>query len=45
MKPFDFAVTSSKVKVKGALNVKMVSAYYIEKYSSQSRHISHSDWS
>jgi hypothetical protein len=35
----------SKVDVTGFLNVKMVSANYHENYSSQSLHISHSDWS
>jgi hypothetical protein len=37
-------VTRSKVKVTGALNVRMVSAYYLENYLSQSIHISHTDW-
>jgi hypothetical protein len=40
----DFDVTRSKVKVTGAFIVKMVSAVYLEKYSSQSLHISHGDW-
>jgi hypothetical protein len=45
MTPIDFGVTRSKVKVTGALNVKMVSADNLEKYVSQSLHISQSDWS
>jgi hypothetical protein len=32
MTPIDFGVTRSKVKVTGALNVRMVSADNIEKY-------------
>jgi hypothetical protein len=32
MTSIDFGVTRSKVKVTGALNVKMVSADYLEKY-------------
>jgi hypothetical protein len=32
MNPIDFGVTRSKVKVTGALNVKMVSADYLEKF-------------
>jgi hypothetical protein len=45
MTPIDFEVTRSKVKVTRALNVKMVSADYLERYLSQSLHISHSYWS
>jgi hypothetical protein len=45
MTPIDFGVTMSKVKVTGALNVKMVSADYLEKYSLQRLHISHIYWS
>jgi hypothetical protein len=45
MTPIDFGVTMSKVKVTGALNVRMVSANYLEKYSSQSLHVSNLDWS
>jgi hypothetical protein len=41
----DFGVTMSKVKVRGALNVRIVFAVYLEKFSSQSLHISHIDWS
>jgi hypothetical protein len=40
-----FGVISSKVTVTGALNVRMVSAYYLENYLSQRLHISHTDWS
>jgi hypothetical protein len=36
MTPIDLGKSSSKVKVTGALNVRMVSAYYLEKYISQS---------
>jgi hypothetical protein len=32
MTPIDFGVTGSKVKVTGALNVRMVSAYDLENY-------------
>jgi hypothetical protein len=32
MTPIDFRVTRSKVKVTGALDIKMVSADYLEKY-------------
>jgi hypothetical protein len=45
MSPIDFGVTRSKVKVTGFLNVKMISADYLENYALQSLHISHSDWS
>jgi hypothetical protein len=40
-----FGVIRSKVKVTGALSDKMVSTDYLEKYSSQSLHISNGDWS
>jgi hypothetical protein len=43
MTRIDFGVTRSKVT--GALNVKMVSADYLDKYVSHNLHISHSDWS
>jgi hypothetical protein len=45
MTPIDFAVTTLKDKGTGALNVKIVSTDYLEKYSSQSLHISNIDWS
>jgi hypothetical protein len=32
MIPIDFWITSSKVKVTGALNVRMVSTHYLENY-------------
>jgi hypothetical protein len=35
MTPIDFGVTRLKVKVIGALNVRMVSADYLENYTSQ----------
>jgi hypothetical protein len=41
MSPIDFGITGSKVKITGALNVNMVSAYYLENFISQSHHISH----
>jgi hypothetical protein len=44
MTPIDFRVTSSKVKVTGALNVRIVSAHYLGYNSSQSLLISHIDW-
>jgi hypothetical protein len=44
MTPIDFWVTRSKVKVTGALNVRMVSTDYLENYLSQSLDISHIDW-
>jgi hypothetical protein len=39
MTPIDVGVTRSKVKVTGALYVRMVSADYLENYSSQSLHV------
>jgi hypothetical protein len=45
MTPIDFGVTWSKVNVTGALNVRIVSADYLEKYSTQFFYISHIDWS
>jgi hypothetical protein len=35
----------SKVKVTGTLNVRIVSAHYLENYLSLSHYISHIDWS
>jgi hypothetical protein len=32
MTPHDFGVIGLKVRVTGALNVRIVSAYYLEKY-------------
>ena len=40
-----FGVSRSKFKVKVTLDVKMVSAYYLEYYIPQSFHISYVDWS
>jgi hypothetical protein len=37
----DFGVTSLKAKSTGTLNVRMVFAYYLENYLSQSLHILH----
>ena len=45
MTPIDFGVTRSKVKVTATLNVKMVSADYLENFISQSLYISHVGWS
>jgi hypothetical protein len=46
MAPVDVGVTYSKVKITGALNVRMVSAHYLENFFSQSLHISPNDvWS
>ena len=45
MNPNDFGATRSKVKVTMALNVKMVSADYLEYQISKNLHISHVDWS
>jgi hypothetical protein len=44
MIPIDFGVTSLKVKVTEALNVKIVSTHYLQKLA-QSLHISHIDLS
>jgi hypothetical protein len=41
--PYYCWVSRSKVKVTGALNVRMVSAYYLEYILSQSLHISNTD--
>jgi hypothetical protein len=38
-------VSGKKVKVTGALNVRMVSAYYLKNYVSESLDMSHIDWS
>jgi hypothetical protein len=45
MTPIDFDITRSKIKVTGALNVRMVSDDYLGYYSSQNLHMSHTDWS
>jgi hypothetical protein len=44
MTPIDFGVIRVTVKGTGALNARMVSAYYFENYLLQS-HISHINWS
>jgi hypothetical protein len=43
--PIDFGITRSNVEVKGALNVRIVSAHYLGYNSLQSLLISHIDWS
>ena len=45
MNPIHFGFTRSKVKVTLTLNVKMVSADYLENHLSQRFHISPVDWS
>jgi hypothetical protein len=40
-----FGITRSKINDTGALNVRMISAYYLQNYLSQSLDISHTDWS
>jgi hypothetical protein len=45
MTPIDFWVTILKVKVTGALNVRIVSAHCLENHVSQNLHFSHIDWS
>jgi translation elongation factor EF-1beta len=45
MTPIDFGVKRLKVKVTGALNVRMVSTDNLENYASQSLNISHNDLS
>jgi hypothetical protein len=42
--PIDFWDTGSKVKVTRALNVRLISAYYLENNLSQSFYVSHTDW-
>jgi hypothetical protein len=44
MTPIDFRITNSNVIETEALDVKMVSADYLDKFLSQSLHISHIDW-
>jgi hypothetical protein len=41
----DFGVTRSKVKVTGASNDNMISAYYLGYYLSQILYLSQIDWS
>jgi hypothetical protein len=43
--PIDFEVTNSKVKITGALSVRVVSDHYLDRHSSLSLHISHIYWS
>jgi hypothetical protein len=45
MSPIDVGITMSKVKVTGALNVRMISAHYLENYLSKNLHIPHIYWS
>jgi hypothetical protein len=45
MTSIDFGITKSKFKVTGALNVRMVSAHFLEDHKSKSLHISNVDMS
>ena len=45
MTPIDFEFTRSRSQVSLVKNVNMVFVHYLDKYSSQSFHISHANWS
>jgi hypothetical protein len=43
MKPIDFGFTRSRINVTGALNIRLISADYLENYTLQSFPIKRSD--